>query len=95
MSQNLPTTGLHDEQDGPGPTVTPRMWPGSGRPGFMPGPEFPAPDRVSQFPIPHQSCRALQQPRRGRRLAKKPEEPASPLTAERLLILDGVRIKPG
>jgi transposase len=93
LSEQLPTSGSSEGQRPPEQAVTPgSMGPVPGRPDFTPGPESTAavPAKESNLaPDPAPDLPLLQKPRRGRRLAKKPEEPATPLTAEqRLLVLD-------
>ena len=97
MSQKFVTFGSDDDQQSSGPAVP-------DQPGVTPEPEVtgqpptdPASWQNNRAGDPTPDLPRLQQPRRGRRLARKPEEPASPLTGEqRLLVLDpGLQASPG
>jgi hypothetical protein len=93
MSDNLPTTESQGRPDRSAPAETlGARGPVPGRPEITPGPESPVPPPAPESnrpPDPLPELPRLRQPRRGRRLAKKPDEPVSPLTAEqRLLVLD-------
>jgi hypothetical protein len=94
LSEQLPTSGSSEGPYRPDQTVMPgASGPVPGRSDFTPGPELtsnpsePLIER-NRAPDPTPDLPRLQQPRRGRRLGKKPEEPVSPLTVEqRLLVL--------
>jgi transposase len=89
LSQKFVTFGSDDDQQRSSPAVP-------GQPGVTPKAEVtgqppadPAPCQNNRAPNPTPDLPRLQQPRRGRRLTRKGEEPASPLTGEqRLLVLD-------
>src|SRR5271163_4488116 len=95
LSEQFPTSGSSAGSHRPEQAVVPgASGPVPGRPDFTPGPESTSSHsepliEPNRAPDPTPDLPRLQQPRRGRRLAKKPEEPAGPLTAEqRLLVLD-------
>jgi hypothetical protein len=96
MSDNLSTTEPQGRPDRSAPAETlGAHGPVPGRPEITPKPESPVPRSAPESnrpPDPLPDLPRLRQPRRGRRLAKKPDEPASPLTAEqRLLVFDAWR----
>src|SRR5262249_21919967 len=93
MSDTNPSTGSHDIPDRTGHRETGARDPVPGPPDVMTGPEASQPGAASEqsnsAPDLTPDLPRLRQPRRRRWLAKKSEEPVSPLTADqRLLVLD-------